>query len=337
MFAWRLEFQCVNLPYLRIPFSKPAWRNRQATGRFFTMYEGLAMVRLPARVLISWYRLESNTVPVASVKPDMVSIVPLEGCELDADLWQTRRRAVPRHPPRPVQRGDSVSPERGDGQPADDLGADVSEASDSSDEAMDLEAGLRAILEGAELLAESGFDASVAAGAEAAPEEAAAAESPAGDAVVEHSPMPPPPEAPPAADGPGEAVRRRRGAEVTFYVEGGSISYYASKNAFEAVCENKAHGRCVLTRTCRQKGTTADGFPRGGRPVGLLAAWLSYSAGCATKDDHWEAARLRPPHALRADMRRLILGTPSGVQLAGFERAVVPGETPEPVSLDAYK
>ena len=57
-------------------------------------------------------------------------------------------------------------------------------------------------------------------------------------------------------------------SEATFYVHGGKISYYPSKNSFEAVCGNKDHKRCVLTRT--SKGRAA----RGGKVVAGEAMWF---------------------------------------------------------------
>jgi hypothetical protein len=66
------------------------------------------------------------------------------------------------------------------------------------------------------------------------------------------------------------------------------------KNELYAVCPNKAHGRCVLTRTCMAKPTPRTPAGRAqGRPFGLLCGWLSmaYSDKCPTKDDHMMFAR----------------------------------------------
>ena len=61
----------------------------------------------------------------------------------------------------------------------------------------------------------------------------------------------------------------RQRAEVKLEVDGGLITYYATKNIFVATCRNESHGKCSLTRSA------LPGRRRGqGRPLGLLKAWL---------------------------------------------------------------
>ena len=130
--------------------------------------------------------------------------------------------------------------------------------------------------------------------------------------------------------------RVRRGAAVTYSVPGGSISYYESKGAFKAVCENRAHGRCVLTRTCKSRGVLPNGGPRGGRPVGFLAAWLGRAEASQDKAGHWIPEAFANSVEVRSGLRAQIANTPSGVRLLAHERPVEPGEAAEPESLEGY-
>jgi hypothetical protein len=82
----------------------------------------------------------------------------------------------------------------------------------------------------------------------------------------------------------------RLAADITVHTEHGSISYYARYKRFEAVCGNEAHKRghtrCVLTRSSdRYMKTAACGTVVGGRPLGLMLAWLR-RCNCATQGDH---------------------------------------------------
>ena len=82
-------------------------------------------------------------------------------------------------------------------------------------------------------------------------------------------------------------VRSRRsaiGAQASIEVDGGFIAYY-TKGVFEAVC--RTHDSCVVSRTVSKVTDRELGRPRGGRPLGVMAAWLSKHR-CATKDDHWD-------------------------------------------------
>lgn len=180
--------------------------------------------------------------------------------------------------------------------------------------------------------------------------------------LLEPAPQAPPPEEPhaegaaaasstegpppPPADGGSTASQpamgmadggRRLGATVTLQCPGGSISHYPSKQAFEAVCCNKAHGRCVATRTQRGKRKGADGWPATGRPCGFLAAWLAAGESLATKEEHWAPGVLAQPLAVRVDLRRQIAESgEAGRLLLQQERAKEPAEPEEPESLAGY-
>lgn len=189
------------------------------------------------------------------------------------------------------------------------------------------------MLEEAEEFAENGFiaradiDGSGVQSGAAAPDTTppdTAEEGPSSDSAA-----PPPPPIARAVAQQG----RRRGAEVKNHVYGGSVSYYPSKNAFEAVCADPEQGRCVLTRTAKGKAGGGGNIPRGGRPIGFLAAWLSAGQDCATKEGHWKRERLERRHAERSALRRLIAETPDGVRLLSYERPQAPGEDAEPADL----
>lgn len=142
-------------------------------------------------------------------------------------------------------------------------------------------------------------------------------------------PLPPVPP-PPAPDDDAGHIRRagpRGNADVTVWVEGGRISFYSSKKSFEAVCGNPLHktdSRCV--RTC---GVTSSALC-GGRPLGLLAAWLANNAQ-ANKAEHWAADQFSPTFAER-QIRRTMLALAEGTEeLFAKERPLDDGEQDEPL------
>eukprot|EP00971_Amphidinium_carterae_P349599 6491100-Amphidinium_carterae.3 len=113
----------------------------------------------------------------------------------------------------------------------------------------------------------------------------------------------------------------------------GRIAYHVSKNSFEAVCTR--HKNCNLSRiaSARKRGTSARGFPLGGRPLGLLTAWLN-DTDAATKEDHKSNARLRSyGSAARCAARAQVRAAVGGADLLSFERAKLSGEESEPEAL----
>eukprot|EP00971_Amphidinium_carterae_P175667 3481791-Amphidinium_carterae.1 len=121
------------------------------------------------------------------------------------------------------------------------------------------------------------------------------------------------------------------GAEITIQVGTGRLSFYPSKSCFEAVCGNRAHGRCVMSRTnrCRKNGNI------GGRPVPFLCCFLENS-GVASKQDHFATANLAFPKHKRTTWRRHLEQTPEGRHLLSLERPRQQGEDSEPESLEGY-
>lgn len=315
-----------------------ARRLAQATGEFLTLYEGLSKLGDSSRVTASWFILESNPRPVGSVMPRSVSVQPAHGLEAESSVWKQRSRAPPRHRPHRHGAGGAPAADAGDEEMSDHEEPDPMNAGGDEDEVVQAEQALANLLDEAQELAEEGFlpgdvdppgaEADAAASGDQIPGGGA------GPADLDAQAAPPAPPVP--HDAAPDGGRRRGAAEVTYYVPGGSISFYASKMAYQAVCENREHARCVLTRTCHPRGLTAAGLPKGGRPVGFLVAWLSHSEQCATKADHWSPERLDNPLALRAALRDRIAATPSGRHLLSFERPLVPGETAEPEELDGY-
>ena len=116
--------------------------------------------------------------------------------------------------------------------------------------------------------------------------------------------------------------------EATAMFPGGRISFYPSKGVFQASCNNPAHGRCVLTRSCRAKG-----FRQGGRPLGFLAAWLDDN-GQPSKQEHWAFANLKLTREDRLAQRWLIQGDSLKATLLVHERSREDGEDEEPETLE---
>lgn len=288
-----------------------------------------------AEVASSWYLLGSSSAPIGAFEPKTVvaRLLPGQGENAGLLIWTEQRiRRLPRHPPRPKQEGQAEIVAIEDAEEGEDLDeAQVEE--DGAGEGFDAEAEMEALLEEAIDLVEDGFEVPADDPADSGAVEPHADAGAVGSGGAE--PQGPLVEQPAAPELPPHPDRgARKGAEVTFHLIGGSISDYSSKSAFEAVCDHKGHGRCVLTRTSRARGVTPAGFPRGGRPVGFLAAWLSHSGECESKADHWRPDRLKGSHELRLSLRNQIAQTPAGRVLLSCERPLIEGEGPEPPSLD---
>eukprot|EP00971_Amphidinium_carterae_P224126 4447366-Amphidinium_carterae.1 len=114
----------------------------------------------------------------------------------------------------------------------------------------------------------------------------------------------------------------------------GRIAYHETKESFEAVCSR--HPGCTLSRTCKpRRGQNSAGFPKGGRPLGLLAAWLA--CDCDSKATHRARAQLESlTHDLRAAARYGLSEVDGGLALLSLEREQADGETSEPELLEGY-
>lgn len=121
----------------------------------------------------------------------------------------------------------------------------------------------------------------------------------------------------------------RGAAECTLVLPGwGRISYYASKEAFEARCCQADHGRsCAKTRTARPSASKRQQ----GRPLGYLAAWLM--TPCSTKDQHARVDTVDEglTYEQRAVVRALLREEHEEfAELEGFERDQRDDEIEEP-------
>lgn len=146
----------------------------------------------------------------------------------------------------------------------------------------------------------------------------------------------PPPQEPAARPPPPPAENLVRvGGAATVLFPSGRITFWPAGGKFEAICRNPAHGKCVLTRTHRAKqGLTPSGFPKGGRPLGLLAAWLLKADHTDSKEAHWSTDVLGSSFAEREAGRRFVETAPGGDMLLGLERPRAEGEPAEPETLD---
>lgn len=303
--------------------------------KFLTFYEAMRLVHDCVEVQVSWYKLEETLAPIGAFNPNTVAVLPLDAALEPTAIWPPRPRAAPKYPPRrsPVGgevAGESLVPIEDEEVSEDpevfDSQEPVTEAEDP-DEFEDLDAALAEVLEV--------YDEE--ASAEAVPLVPVVA--PDAEALVqpENAPAPEEPAPPPAPK--AEAGRQRRGvrgsATLTFHVAGGSISYYPSKTAFEAVCNHPEHGRCVVTRTSRAMAGSRRG-PESGRPVGFLAAWLAAGQSRASKQEHWATECFDRPHAERAAFRVAIGGSAAGRTLLECERPAGPDEDLEPMNLQPY-
>ena len=100
----------------------------------------------------------------------------------------------------------------------------------------------------------------------------------------------------------------RESAEISCEVPGGRITYYKSKDSYQAVCSNPAHSNCVMTKTCRASAALARYGQ--GRPLGFLAAWLNNNQQ-PTKFNHWQVA----PNFQDRKLHRLQLAATDGGRL----------------------
>lgn len=262
----------------------------QATNRFLNDYAALQMVNTCGQIDFQVLKLVETKRPTASVRPDILPVEPVQSLQPHR-LRPERRHRTPRHPPGPgaaLGEGHSLVEDEGDslsGAESDDPMEELEDLADEPgdadldallEESMDLDLG--ATLQEPPAAGEGPLDVRGATDADPAAEGGVPEAPLARGAGDEPAVLPPPAAA---------AARPRKNATVTVEMPGGSVSFYESKQAFQAVCEHRGHGRCVATRTRNSRGLTSDGFPMGGRPVGFLAAWLQRGEHCLTKAAHW--------------------------------------------------
>eukprot|EP00959_Pyramimonas_sp_CCMP1952_P129530 2708524-Pyramimonas_sp.AAC.1 len=143
-------------------------------------------------------------------------------------------------------------------------------------------------------------------------------------------PVPAPAEPPPPPPGLAGPKAKAVAAHATVRIHGGRLCYYSQYTNFEAVCGNPDHGRCVMRRAPKKKFDGPDGVPRGGRPVGFMAAWLSLSHEVDSRAAHKDTDYLRERLAsldVREAQRNLVSlhGDAEGLFAKEREQDVVSG------------
>jgi len=317
------------------PGEVPADRRRvyvRSREIFQSLYVGLAPLQQCDLIEAKCYKVESAGRPIATYMLHPLPIVAMDGFEEWFRFWPRVRRR------RPVG-----------AMPANDNGSDAENSAEEGDPHNDhqpeedvlpaAESGPEVSGETLELLAPlmDAYDA-----ASACPVEGAnSAASGIGGAEIqqesEADPQNPPPDPPGIRAAPERKHargRRARAGEVAIVVQGGIISYYASNGNFEARCLVHDDERCTMTR----RGMNAAKRYRGkvgGKPLGMLTAWLACGAMCENKEQHHNkgtANRLSGPEELefRKMCRRSLADIDGGLALLEHERANDEGEESEP-------
>ena len=226
-----------------------------------------------AEATVRWYILEVCDRPIGRFVPGVVPLLPLPGRTSTNKFWSAQRHSrAGRFPPAPRPAASSQA------AIADQSAVDeVAQAPESGEEMVEAAADEEECddwfsrdLEG--LLGEFGEEGfqGLPEPDERATDGAVAAGAAASSGGEVEPPVAPAEQAQCRAQSPA----RRKGAELTYYVPGGSISFYRSKSSFEAVCECKSHKRCVLTRTHRARVATPAGAPQVGGRTGRFSGRL---------------------------------------------------------------
>lgn len=300
----------------------------EAAGEYQTGFDFVKPFATAKNVKARFYVLERTERRLGRMDPSTVPILALPGAPVEIVVKEPRRRREGAAGEGPAP-GDAI--DDGDAAEAggDGAGSDAEPADEPDDPAggdgFDLEGGLLAVAEElAEFVEGGGFHDPPDDGGEAVGEagvEAAADED-------EPPPLPPPPPAPAA-----EPRRARGAATATVRLPGGTISYYAGYNRFQATCSQGGHGynACKLTSV-----GGGDGKPRDtGRPIGMLAAWLSHE--CADVTEHRGVEAILQPLEARQRARAMVAVSPGDVaELFRGERLQGPGEEEEPVDITPY-
>lgn len=310
----------------------PSRPHRQATVEVLTFYEAMVSLTDRGSLFVASYVLEDCLRPIGSFNVSTVPLVPLDRTAA-YQFYPPPARGADKHPRKKARRAedDFGAPPLEDGMEELESANTTEEEIDDSfveyDQGHDGEGSLEAFLD-------SVRDELV----EPLPEPVGqvrpngAGERPAdeGEALGAELGVPPPPQPVEL----GAAGMRRNKGEATVVFRWGKITFYASKGVFEATCRNPEHGKCVLTRTHKGKPPSAPGrFPKGGRPLGLLAAWME-KGGVGSKEEHWAPNVLKPTLAMRRAGREYIRLASNGIALLSKERPLAEGEPDEPLSLD---
>ena len=125
---------------------------------------------------------------------------------------------------------------------------------------------------------------------------------------------------------PANRVGVRIAPSMRFDCPGGHLQFYPSDGRITATCTNPTHGTCVLTRFNRVKSRM------GGRPCGMMVAWLAASAMCELRRDHWDCVpELEADLDYRTAQRFWMIAQPGGREFLAAERDSDAGVELEPV------
>ena len=134
----------------------------------------------------------------------------------------------------------------------------------------------------------------------------------------------PPPVAVPIARRAG-ARAARVAPSMRFDAPGGYLQFYPSDGRITATCTTVGHGDCVLTRFNRIKSRM------GGRPCGMMLAWLASGPVCEHRSDHWSAIpELEADYGFRAAQRAWMMEQAGGPEMLSVERDAGAGLEKEP-------
>ena len=122
-------------------------------------------------------------------------------------------------------------------------------------------------------------------------------------------------------------VPRSRGGPTSsavgqMFVGGGVLSFYVSKQCFEARCGNPEHNRerrCVLSRSSLGRRVKGHATRMGGRPVAFMYLWLKKSMEIPDRAGHWDPACTFTVDE-RREAREVLKGNDAGKILLDFER-----------------
>ena len=162
------------------------------------------------------------------------------------------------------------------------------------------------------------------------------------EAPVPLAAAPEPPLPPPASPPPAPPVREGavgRGIDTMWAHEnGGTIVHYPVLRSFVATCPSPAHGRCILTRkSAFGLDSEKQDRMRGGRPLGVLGAFLAAAMDIDTKDAHFDFDRAVWGLPVRQACREKFKAILAGKSLLAKERQQKATEPEESASIAAYR
>lgn len=284
-----------------------------------TFWQGVSLLAKYGALYTSWYQLEECHRPIPEFVIHTVPIVPLSKDD-PFKVFPPPRRGVGRNPRKRSAVGEELVPLGEEEDIREDMAQQFEELEDEVPVEFDEEHELENPL--GVMMGELGGNL---IDAMEPPEEEGHQELV--EAAREQEPQAHPP--------PAAGVRMQWGprghGEATVEFPCGKITYWSSKGVFEAICRNPAHGKCVLTRSAKARRNTEQ---RGGRPLGFLAAWLLKAEQAADKTEHWSQEFMHSSLEDRVAGRTYIAVSDNGEDLLSKERAPVPNEPEEPLSLD---